>query len=240
MSGLEVRGLKVSVNGKLVLRGVDLEVPPGVIVGLIGPNGSGKTSLAYSIMGHPLYRVEEGEITLDGEVINHLKTEERASRGLFLVFQSPPEIGGLPVSVFLREVLARRGVEVGEEALSMYMREVGLGEEYLSRYVHEGFSGGEKRRFEFLQALLFKPRILIVDELDSGLDLEGVKSLTGKVRELAESGAGVLYISHNPLALRTLRPHRIVVLVDGKVRAAGGLELLDEVEEKGYQVVLGE
>ena len=237
--GLYVDSLRVSVNGRLVLRGVTLHVPRGRVVGLVGPNGSGKTSLAYAVLGHPLYRVEGGEIYLDGEPLTGLKTEERARRGIFLAFQSPPEIPGLEVRVFLREVAARRGLGLEDGELSSYLRLVGLDESYLGRGVHEGFSGGERKRLEFAQALLFKPKAAILDEVDSGLDLEGVRLLASKTRELAEAGAGVLFISHNPHVLQLLRPDEVVVLVGGEVALRGGLEVLEEVVRRGYPGVRG-
>ncbi len=231
--------LRVSVNGRLVLKGVTLHVPRGRVVGLVGPNGSGKTSLAYAVLGHPLYRVEGGEIYLDGEPLTGLKTEERARRGVFLAFQSPPEIPGLEVRVFLREVAARRGLSLEDGELSSYLRLVGLDESYLGRGVHEGFSGGERKRLEFAQALLFKPKVAILDEVDSGLDLEGVRLLVSKTRELAEAGAGVLFISHNPHVLQLLRPDEVVVLVGGEVALRGGLDVLEEVVRRGYPGVRG-
>jgi len=237
--GLYVDSLRVSVNGRLVLRGVTLHVPRGRVVGLVGPNGSGKTSLAYAVLGHPLYRVEGGEIYLDGEPLTGLKTEERARRGIFLAFQSPPEIPGLEVRVFLREVAARRGLGLEDGELSSYLRLVGLDESYLGRGVHEGFSGGERKRLEFAQALLFKPKAAILDEVDSGLDLEGVRLLASKTRELAEAGAGVLFISHNPHVLQLLRPDEVVVLVGGEVALRGGLDVLEEVVRRGYPGVRG-
>jgi Fe-S cluster assembly ATP-binding protein len=237
--GLYVDSLRVSVSGRLVLRGVTLHVPRGRVVGLVGPNGSGKTSLAYAVLGHPLYRVEGGEIYLDGEPLTGLKTEERARRGVFLAFQSPPEIPGLEVRVFLREVAARRGLSLEDGELSSYLRLVGLDESYLGRGVHEGFSGGERKRLEFAQALLFKPKVAILDEVDSGLDLEGVRLLVSKTRELAEAGAGVLFISHNPHVLQLLRPDEVVVLVGGEVALRGGLDVLEEVVRRGYPGVRG-
>ncbi|MFZ8854805.1 MAG: Fe-S cluster assembly ATPase SufC [Thermofilaceae archaeon] len=237
--GLYVDSLRVSVNGRLVLRGVTLHVPRGRVVGLVGPNGSGKTSLAYAVLGHPLYRVEGGEIYLEGEPLTGLKTEERARRGVFLAFQSPPEIPGLEVRVFLREVAARRSLGLEDGELSSYLRLVGLDESYLGRGVHEGFSGGERKRLEFAQALLFKPKVAILDEVDSGLDLEGVRLLVSKTRELAEAGAGVLLISHNPHVLQLLRPDEVVVLVGGEVALRGGLDVLEEVVRRGYPGVRG-
>jgi Fe-S cluster assembly ATP-binding protein len=237
--GLYVDSLRVSVNGRLVLRGVTLHVPRGRVVGLVGPNGSGKTSLAYAVLGHPLYRVEGGEIYLDGEPLTGLKTEERARRGVFLAFQSPPEIPGLEVRVFLREVAARRSLGLEDGELSSYLRLVGLDESYLGRGVHEGFSGGERKRLEFAQALLFKPKVAILDEVDSGLDLEGVRLLVSKTRELAEAGAGVLFISHNLHVLQLLRPDEVVVLVGGEVALRGGLDVLEEVVRRGYPGVRG-
>jgi Fe-S cluster assembly ATP-binding protein len=234
-TGLKIEKLTVSVASRKVLKDVSLDVSKGEVVALIGPNGSGKTSLAFTVMGHPNYKVENGRILLQGEDITSLKPHERAYKGIFLVFQSPPDIGGLPVGMFLQEMTAKRGIEASINDISNALLEVGLSDHYLSRNLYEGFSGGEKKRLEFAQALLFKPQILILDELDSGLDIEGVRLLTGKTRELAGSGVGVLYISHNIAALRLLRPNRVVVMMNGGVVAEDGLEILDVIEEKGYQ-----
>jgi Fe-S cluster assembly ATP-binding protein len=234
-AGLSIEKLTASVAFRQLLRDVSLKVFIGEIVALIGPNGSGKTSLAFTVMGHPNYKIETGRILLDGEDITSLKPHERAHKGIFLVFQSPPDIGGLPVGTFLQEMTAKRGIEANINEISNALLEVGLSDHYLSRNLYEGFSGGERKRLEFAQALLFKPQILILDELDSGLDIEGVRLLTGKTRELAGSGVGVLYISHNIAALRLLRPNRVVVMMNGGVVAEDGLEILDVIEEKGYQ-----
>jgi Fe-S cluster assembly ATP-binding protein len=234
-AGLSIEKLTASVASRQLLRDVSLKVFIGEIVALIGPNGSGKTSLAFTVMGHPNYKIETGRILLDGEDITSLKPHERAHKGIFLVFQSPPDIGGLPVGMFLQEMTAKRGIEANINEISNALLEVGLSDHYLSRNLYEGFSGGERKRLEFAQALLFKPQILILDELDSGLDIEGVRLLTGKTRELAGSGVGVLYISHNIAALRLLRPNRVVVMMNGGVVAEDGLEILDVIEEKGYQ-----
>lgn len=234
-TGLRIEKLTVSVASRKVLKDVSLDVSKGEVVALIGPNGSGKTSLAFTVMGHPNYKVENGRILLDGEDITSLKPHERAYKGIFLVFQSPPDIGGLPVGMFLQEMTTKRGIEASINDINNALLEAGLSDHYLSRNLYEGFSGGEKKRLEFVQALLFKPQILILDELDSGLDIEGVRILTGKTRELAGSGVGVLYISHNIAALRLLRPNRVVVMMNGGVVAVDGLEILDVIEEKGYQ-----
>jgi len=234
-NGLKIEKLTVSVPSRKVLKDVSLDVSKGEVVALVGPNGSGKTALAFTVMGHPNYKVENGRILLHGEDITSLKPHERAYKGIFLVFQSPPDIGGLPVGMFLQEMTAKRGIEASVNDINNALLEVGLSDHYLSRNLYEGFSGGEKKRLEFVQALLFKPQILILDELDSGLDIEGVRLLTGKTRELASSGVGVLYISHNIASLRLLRPNRIIVMMNGGIVAEDGLEILDVIEEKGYQ-----
>jgi Fe-S cluster assembly ATP-binding protein len=234
-AGLSIEKLTASVAFRQLLRDVSLKVFIGEIVALIGPNGSGKTSLAFTVMGHPNYKIETGRILLDGEDITSLKPHERAHKGIFLVFQSPPDIGGLPVGTFLQEMTAKRGLAVTVNEINTVLLQVGLSEHHVSRNLYEGFSGGEKKRLEFAQALLFKPRILVLDELDSGLDIEGVRLLTGKIQELANRGVGVLYISHNLTALRLLKPDRVVVMMNGGIVAQDGLEIIDVIEEKGYQ-----
>lgn len=239
MSGLEIEGIHVRVNGELVLRGVTLRVPRSSVVVLMGPNGSGKSTLAYAVMGHPRYRVERGRILLDGDDVTGLKPEERALKGLFLAFQSPPTVESVKVGTLIREALARRGFPFSEAEVIALLERVGLNRSYLLRGVHDGFSGGERKRMELAQALALKPRFIVMDEPDSGLDVEGVKLLASEVAGLAESGAAVLVITHNPRTAEILAPDKVAVLVSGRIAAEGGLELAREIGERGYEVVAG-
>ncbi len=239
MGGLEVDGLTVSVEGRRVLRGVSLSVRGGEVAVLMGPNGSGKTSLALTIAGHPRYAVEEGRILIDGEDVTGLKPEERALRGLFLAFQSPPAFEGVRVRTLLREVAARRGAPSDEQALAAALGRVGLPAGVLDRELYRGFSGGEKKRLEVAQALLFRPRVAVLDEPDSGLDVEGVKIVAGLARELAGAGAAVLLITHSARTAELVAPDRVLVMLGGRIVAEGGLELVKAVEEGGYGVLAG-
>lgn len=200
----------------------------------MGPNGSGKSSLALSIMGHPRYEVLEGKVLLDGEDLTGLKPEERAGRGLFLGFQSPVALEGVTVRSFLNTVLSLRGLEYSEDVLKGSFERMALPPSYLERQVNVGFSGGERKRFEVVQALLLKPAAAVLDEPDSGLDVEGIRFLAAAVRELANLGASVLLITHNPMTVDIVQPERVLVMVSGLIVAEGGAELSRKIAENGY------
>ena len=243
---LTVRDLVVDVHGKRVLKGVSLTVKPGEIHAIMGPNGSGKSTLAYTIMGREGYEVVDGDILLDGESILDLPTEERALRGLFLGFQEPPQIPGVRFSTFLIAVINKR---LGEEDLTRLrdprklreiykvLEELGLPRSILQRELYVGFSGGEKKRSEMAQALLLDPDVIILDEPDSGLDVDGVRKIAEILRSLKEKGKAILLITHYARLFQYVEPDRVTVLMDGRVVATGGPELAHEVEEKGYQAV---
>lgn len=247
---LEARDLVAGPEDKTILRGVDIKVSPGSIVALMGPNGSGKTTLAYTLMGHPRYRVERGEVLLDGEHITNLPPHERARRGLMLGFQNPVEIPGVRFINFIAAAYNRRfGIE--EQLIGMPRPELlkqarelagklGLRPEMLQREVNVGFSGGERKRAEMLQLLLLRPRYVILDEPDSGLDVDGVRIIADAIRELVEQGAGVLVITHYARILQFVEPSHVVVLVDGRVVDEGGPELARRIEREGYQAYMGD
>ena len=244
--GLVVENLHVKVADKLVLKGVDLRLGYGEVHAVMGPNGSGKSTLAYAIMGREGYEVVEGDIRLDGESILDLPTEERALRGIYLGLQEPPQIPGVKFSTFLIAAINKR---MGSDDLTRLkdprkireiyklIEEVGLPRDVLGRELYVGFSGGEKKRSEILQALLLDPKIVILDEPDSGLDIDGVKKVAELIRDLKAKGKGVLLITHYARLLQYVEPDRVTVLIDGKVAATGGPELAHLVEEKGYQAV---
>ena len=246
MARLQVENLSVEVEGKRILHGVTLSVGSGEIVVLMGPNGSGKSTLALTIMGHPRYKVVSGDILLDGESILNLYPEERALRGIFLVFQSPPEVRGVRIRTFLQAMrnkksgkpLTGRVSSASKEYARLVeaLKEVGLSEAYMGREVNVGFSGGERKRLEFAQALIFDPRIVVLDEPDSGLDVEGVSLIANEISNMAKGGKGVLLITHYARLLRYLDVDRVVVLVNGKIVAIGGKDLAFEIEEKGYNM----
>ncbi|MEM0258061.1 MAG: Fe-S cluster assembly ATPase SufC [Thermofilum sp.] len=234
MVGLEVVNLHVRVSGREVVRGVSFSVPQGSVVAMMGPNGSGKSTLALSLAGHPRYEVVEGKILLNGEDVTALKPEERARRGLFLGFQAPPALEGVSVRALLSAVLPAQGLEYSEDQVVRALGKMALPPSYLERQVNVGFSGGERKRLEVAQALVLKPRVVVLDEPDSGLDVDGVRLLAVALGELAGSGTGVLLITHNPMTVEIVRPQKVLVLVSGLIAAEGGVELARTISEKGY------
>jgi Fe-S cluster assembly ATP-binding protein len=244
MSVLEIRNLKVSVvtdaGDKEILRGVDLTIKSGETHAIMGPNGSGKSTLAYSIAGHPKYLITGGSVTLDGADVLEMSVDERAKAGLFLAMQYPVEVPGVSVSNFLRTaVTAIRGEApkirtwVGE--VKEVMSSLNIDTTFSERNVNEGFSGGEKKRHEILQMELLKPKIAILDETDSGLDVDALRIVSeGVNRVKANSDLGVMLITHYTRILRYIKPDFVHVFANGKIVEEGGPELADKLEEKGY------
>jgi len=244
MAILEIKNLHVSVDTdqgtKEILKGVDLTIRSGEIHAVMGPNGSGKSTLAYSIAGHPKYQVTQGEILLDGENVLEMSVDERARAGLFLAMQYPVEIPGVSVSNFLRT--AKTAITGEAPALRTWIKEVRESMENLKmdptfseRNVNEGFSGGEKKRHEILQMELLKPRFAVLDETDSGLDVDALKIVSeGVNRAHAANDLGVLLITHYTRILKYIKPDFVHVFVDGKVAEEGGAELADRLEAEGY------
>src|SRR6476659_4001936 len=249
MSTLEIRGLTVTVdieNGvKEILRGVDLTVRSGETHAIMGPNGSGKSTLAYSIAGHPKYTITGGTVTLDGEDVLAMKVDERARAGLFLAMQYPVEVPGVTVSNFLRT--AKTAIDGEAPKLRTWVKDVKaamgnlrMDPVFAERNVNEGFSGGEKKRHEILQMELLKPKVAILDETDSGLDVDALKIVSEGVNRAKEStDLGVLLITHYTRILRYIKPDFVHVFVDGKVVEEGGPELADRLEDEGYDRFLG-
>ncbi len=243
MALLEIRGLHVEVDGKRVLKGVNLKVERGEVYVIMGPNGSGKTSLAMAIMGHPSYKVVEGDIVFKGESIASLPVEERGLRGIFLGFQNPVEVPGVRLSTLvIASYNKRRGLEdltkpSDPRLLQRMMRvaeDVGLAREHLYREVNIGFSGGERKRAEILQLLLLEPELTILDEPDSGLDVDGVWMVAKIIDALRKKGRSVLLITHYARVLSYVKPDKVAVLVDGRIVDRGGAELAEIVEREGY------
>lgn len=244
MATLEVKNLHVTVETdqgtKEILKGVDLTIKSGEIHAVMGPNGSGKSTLAYSIAGHPKYTVTEGEILLDGENVLDMSVDERAKAGLFLAMQYPVEIPGVSVSNFLRT--AKTAVTGEAPALRTWIKDVReamsdlkIDSTFSERNVNEGFSGGEKKRHEILQLELLKPRFAILDETDSGLDVDALKIVSeGVNRAHKANDLGVLMITHYTRILKYIKPDFVHVFVDGKVAEQGGAELADQLEAEGY------
>jgi Fe-S cluster assembly ATP-binding protein len=244
MSVLEIKNLQVSViteaGNKEILRGVDLTVLSGETHAIMGPNGSGKSTLAYSIAGHPKYLITGGSVTLDGADVLEMSVDERAKAGLFLAMQYPVEVPGVSVSNFLRTaVTAIRGEApkvrtwVGE--VKAAMTSLNIDTAFSERNVNEGFSGGEKKRHEILQMELLKPKIAILDETDSGLDVDALRIVSEGVNRVKDgSDLGVMLITHYTRILRYIKPDFVHVFANGKIVEEGGPELADKLEEKGY------
>ncbi len=243
---LIIRDLHVRVENKPVLRGVDLTVRKGEIHALMGPNGSGKTTLAYVLMGHPAYIVERGEVLWKGQNILELPPDERAHLGLFLAFQYPVAVPGVTVANFLRTALNERrkrlnpedkGIPIPEfrKLLREKLALLGLEESFASRYVNDGFSGGEKKRLEILQMAILQPEMAILDETDSGLDIDGVRTVAEGINRIFGPHMGILLITHYQRILNYVKPHFTHVMYNGRIVASGGPELATELEEKGYE-----
>ena len=248
MALLELKNLHVALeDGTEIVKGVDLRVGLGETHAIMGPNGSGKSTLSYAIMGHPAYEVTEGEILFDGENVAEMGADERAQRGLFLAFQYPHAIPGVTVTSFLRSALnairkAKNGGEDDPVAIPEFRKEL-LGQmdrlkvsrELASRYLNDGFSGGEKKRVEILQMAMLKPRIAVLDETDSGLDIDALQIVAKGVKELVGPEMGALIITHYQRILNYVQPDFVHVFVDGRIVEEGGPELAHKLEAEGYE-----
>jgi Fe-S cluster assembly ATP-binding protein len=244
MTTLTIRDLHVSIEAdgvkKPILKGVDLTINQGEIHAVMGPNGSGKSTLAYTIAGHPRYQVDSGSIELDGEDVLSMSVDERARAGLFLAMQYPVEIPGVTVANFLRT--AKTAIDGEAPAIRSWgptlkqaMTDLKMDPSFAARNVNEGFSGGEKKRHEIVQLELLKPRFAVLDETDSGLDVDALKVVSeGVNRAHADTGLGILLITHYTRILRYIKPDFVHVFVDGKVAEEGGAELADRLESEGY------
>lgn len=243
MKELVVKDLHVSVGGKEILKGVNLEVAKGEVVALMGPNGSGKSTLAYTIAGHPNYVVTKGRIIFRGEDITKAKPDYRSRKGLFLSFQYPQEISGVSLANFLRSALnahsaSRIAVKDFMNLLKDNMRMLKIDESFASRYLNEGFSGGEKKRAEILQLAMLKPELAMLDETDSGLDITSLKIVAEGIKKVKTKNMGILLITHYQRFLNYITPDRVVVMADGKIAMEGGHELVAELEKKGYEKLM--
>jgi Fe-S cluster assembly ATP-binding protein len=247
---LQIDNLHAAIDGKEILKGVSLTIRQGEIHALMGPNGSGKSTLSYALMGHPNYEVTEGRVLLDGENLLELEADERARRGLFLAFQYPTAIPGVTLANFLRHAVTNiRHPErkEGEDLMPMRefrkelreaMDELGVDTEFARRYLNEGFSGGEKKRAEVLQMSLIKPNFAILDETDSGLDIDAVRVVSEGVNRVVQRvGTGVLVITHYQRILNYIKPQFVHVLYGGRIVESGGPELVERLEKEGYDWV---
>jgi Fe-S cluster assembly ATP-binding protein len=252
---LIVKDLHVAVEGKEILKGLSLEVRKGEIHALMGPNGSGKSTFANTLMGHPKYEVTSGEILFKGESVLEMEVDERSRAGLFMAFQYPVAIPGLSMANFLRSALnarlapaandgtgkvpTKKGIAPKEfrELLRQKMAVLKMDEKFASRYLNDGFSGGEKKRAEILQMALLKPEIAIMDETDSGLDIDALRIVSEGVNAIAGPDIGVLVITHYQRILNYIKPDKVHVMIDGRITLSGGPELALELEKKGYNWV---
>jgi Fe-S cluster assembly ATP-binding protein len=245
---LELKNLHVALeDGTEIVKGVDLSVGPNEVHAVMGPNGSGKSTLAYALMGHPAYEITEGELLLDGDNILEMEADERAQRGLFLAFQYPHAVPGVTVTSFLRSAInairkARNGGDENPIPIPEFRKELldrmdrlKVSRELASRYLNDGFSGGEKKRVEILQMAMLKPRIAILDETDSGLDIDALKIVAEGVKELVGPEMGALVITHYQRILDYITPDFVHVFIDGRIVEEGGPELAHKLEAEGYE-----
>ena len=240
---LEVRNLHATVNGIEILKGIDLTVNAGEVHAIMGPNGSGKSTLAQVLAGHPAYDVTEGSITFDGKDLNDMEPEERAQAGVVLAFQYPVEIRGITNAYFLRSALNALRKSRGQEeldpvdfldVLDAKLKSIGWDDSYMQRPVNEGFSGGEKKRNEILQLAVLEPKLAILDETDSGLDIDALKTVAQAVNKLRRPDNATIVVTHYQRLLNYITPDHVHVLAEGRIVKSGGKELALELEAKGY------
>ena len=237
---LVIDDLHVSVEGKPILNGLSLTVEAGQVHALMGPNGSGKSTLSFCLMGHPKYQITKGCIRYRGEDLAGLSPDERAKRGLFLAFQYPTAIPGVTIANFLRAALRGvRGADVPvkefRQTVKTQLKSLGIPESFMMRYVNDGFSGGEKKRLEILQMAVLNPALAVLDETDSGLDIDALKTVAAGINALRSPERGILLITHYQRLLNYIKPDAVHVLVDGRLVRSGGADLALELEAKGYE-----
>jgi Fe-S cluster assembly ATP-binding protein len=248
MSQLEIKNLHVNIDGKEILKGLDLTIEQGKIHAIMGPNGTGKSTLAYTLMGHPSYTVTEGEVHFKGQNILELEPDERSRLGIFLAFQYPVAIPGVTVANFLRTAINARRRAVNAEDKGMPIPEfrkllkekmdlLRMDHTFAGRYLNEGFSGGEKKRAEILQLAALKPQIAILDETDSGLDIDALRIVADGVNALMNNDMGILVITHYQRLLNYIKPDYVHVMLDGRIVESGGADLALHLEDQGYDWV---
>jgi len=248
MSQLEIKNLHVNIDGKEILKGLDLTIEQGKIHAIMGPNGTGKSTLAYTLMGHPSYTVTEGEVHFKGQNILELEPDERSRLGIFLAFQYPVAIPGVTVANFLRTAINARRRAVNAEDKGMPIPEfrkllkekmdlLRMDHTFAGRYLNEGFSGGEKKRAEILQLAALKPEIAILDETDSGLDIDALRIVADGVNALMSNEMGILVITHYQRLLNYIKPDYVHVMLDGRIVESGGADLALHLEDQGYDWV---
>lgn len=246
MASLKINDLHVKIEDQQILNGINLEVPQGEVHAIMGPNGTGKSTLAYTLMGHPKYEIERGQITLDGHDLIGLAPEERSRLGLFLAFQYPVAIPGVTVANFLRTAMNAhrkaknpddKGIPIPEfrKLLTEKMDFLKMDHAMAGRYLNDGFSGGEKKRVEILQMAMLQPTMAILDETDSGLDIDALRIVSEGIESLKNDQLGILVITHYQRMLNYLKPDVVHVMVDGKILQSGGPDLALKLEEEGYE-----
>jgi Fe-S cluster assembly ATP-binding protein len=240
----EIQGLKSSIEGKEILKGIDLKIKGGEVHAIMGPNGTGKSTLASALMGHPKYEVTDGSVTLNGEDVLEMAVDERARAGLFLAMQYPSEITGVTNADFLRSAINARREEGNEISLIKFvrqmegkMKELEMNPEFMHRYLNEGFSGGEKKRNEILQMMLLEPKLVILDEIDSGLDIDALRIVAEGVNAMRSEDRGFLIITHYQRLLNYITPDFVHVMMQGRIVKSGGPELAQRLEAEGYDWV---
>lgn len=237
---LKINNIHIAVEGSEIVKGIDLEIKPGEVHAIMGPNGSGKSTLANALMGHPKYTISSGSVEINTEEIQNLSPDKRAKKGLFLSMQYAPEISGVTVTNFLRlAVESMTGDKKNPLAfygeLKNKMHELGIDPEFAKRYLNVGFSGGEKKRLEVLQLLMLNPQYAVLDETDSGLDVDALKIVSEGINAFRKDSTGVLLITHYNRILQYVQPDFVHIMRDGKIIKSGGVELARQVEESGYK-----
>ncbi|MBU5688157.1 MAG: Fe-S cluster assembly ATPase SufC [Candidatus Aenigmarchaeota archaeon] len=251
MSILEIKNLHVEVEGKEIIKGLNLTIKQGEIHAIMGPNGAGKSTLSYAVMGHPRYKITKGSILFDGEDIKDIPPDQRAKKGLFLAFQYPVVIPGLNLANFLRHAYnAVKGKDItnkGEELVSVLqfqkilkekMKLLGIKENFVERNLNEGFSGGEKKKAEILQLAILEPKFAFLDETDSGLDIDSLKTVSNGINKIAGPNLGIVIVTHYQRILKYIRPNYVHIMFDGKIVKTGDYSLTEELEEKGYDGII--
>lgn len=249
-NALEIRSLRSAVEGKEILTGVDLDLPAGQIHVIMGPNGSGKSTLANTLMGHPRYEILGGEAKLFGEALLPMKVYERARKGLFLAFQYPVEIEGVSFAHFLWNASRAQKGDAGKtdpkeviafrKSLNGSLESLSLSKDFANRFLNVGASGGEKKRLEVAQIMTLKPRVILLDEIDSGLDIDSSKLVAKAIQEMRKENISAIIITHYPRILEYLEPERVHIMAQGKIICSRGIELARELEKKGYDWVMKE
>jgi len=237
---LKVENLKAEVEGKEILKGIDLTINSGEIHALMGPNGAGKSTLGEVLIGHPNYKVTGGKILINGIDITNAAPEDRAKAGLFLAFQNPITVSGVKISTFLRMVSKnlfpeeKTSLKEFFNTVKTVMKDVDMDESFMSRSINDGFSGGERKRFEVLQMVIFRPKIVILDEIDSGLDVDALKLVSAEIKKMYNQNVGFLIITHYQRILKDIIPEFVHVLKDGKIVMNGDKTVSDRIEDEGY------